>query len=74
MNKIFGQIQQARYELVNRARSVSTYFKNGGGVSTTVQQDDIKFAWTSEEQKQRAKEFHELANKLANANKNSRAA
>lgn len=74
MNKIFDQFKQARYELISRARSVSHYFKNGGGIAANDVQEKLAFAWTSEEQKKRSEEFHKIAAKLANPHQSDEAA
>lgn len=68
MEKLSDHLQYTRNLLLNRARAVSAYFKNSGGAPIADSGEPPKLAWTSEEQKQRAKEFFELASKLANKN------
>ena len=65
MKKLYDQIESTRSQILNRARKVSAYFSKGGGAKSGSNGQDRQLAWTSEEQKKRAKEFRELAAKLA---------
>lgn len=69
MKNIIDKLHLTREHLVVRARKVSSYFANGGGQSTGEPIESPRLAWTSEDQKQRSKEFHELATKLAKKNR-----
>ena len=64
MNKLIAHIEATRSEILNRARRVSAYFSSGGGTKASAG-EERELAWTSEEQIKRAKEFRELAAKLA---------
>lgn len=63
MKTFIDQITLTRDDLLKRVRQVSAYFTQGGGQKATGEAP--KLAWTSEEQKERAKKFRELAAKLA---------
>lgn len=69
VNKIVDQIQQTRRQLMSGARAVSAYFKTGGGIPANDHTERAPLAWTSDEQKQRSREFQELAKKLARKNR-----
>ena len=65
MKNLYNQFGSTGTELLNRVRKVSAYFSKGGGKNGSNASSDRELAWTSKEQIQRAKEFRELAAKLA---------
>lgn len=74
MTKLFYHFHNTRYALLHHVRAVSAYFSSGGGDKVETPTEPPKLAWTSEDQKQRSKEFFELAGKLANNRKDDKAA
>ena len=64
MNKLLDHIEATRAGILNRAKKVSAYFSIGGGANGD-ENEERQLAWTSDQQIKRAKEFRELAAKLA---------